>query len=340
MRNDLNNITSLSIDVTYNCNLHCKHCFNSSGEKSYHKSFLDDNQLLDIISQVAELPALESVCFCGGEPFLRKEILYKGADILKKNNNDLSVNTVTNGMLLSDDVIDEINSSNLNLIQVSLDGFTPEQHNFIRNNHNSYAKALNAIKKLCKTKKKVGVATLPTKINYDDIPKLVNLLNSLGVYIFRMQPLMILGRAKDNLGEYVLSPEEYRLLARYLLSANMDEKIKMRVEWGDPIQHMLSCQNQKSTNITINAYGEILVTPYLTIIVGDLKKHSLKEYIEEGLGDVWYSDFLQQKIHTIKSWDTMDISLDGISPAIFSPESYNFDICKNKDYFKKGMKYE
>ena len=63
----------ISIDVTYRCNFRCKHCFNGSGTPLLGDE-LKDAKLLSIARSVGVLQP-NVVCFCGGEPLLRWEIL-------------------------------------------------------------------------------------------------------------------------------------------------------------------------------------------------------------------------------------------------------------------------
>lgn len=92
-----------AIDVTYKCNLCCKHCYNSSGgNKNSRTDELTDEQLLYIIESVAKTHP-ESVCFCGGEPLLRKNVLFEGAKLIKAVDPKINVNVVTNSLLLEND---------------------------------------------------------------------------------------------------------------------------------------------------------------------------------------------------------------------------------------------
>lgn len=51
-------ITAMSIDITYNCNFRCRHCFNRSGEHCFGERELTDEELMKIIVEVADMPSL------------------------------------------------------------------------------------------------------------------------------------------------------------------------------------------------------------------------------------------------------------------------------------------
>lgn len=91
-------LQTASIDITYKCNFRCKHCFNSSGEHSGIKQELSDEKILETADEIMDL-GVESLCLCGGEPLLRKDLVYKIANLKKKTNTALSM--VSNGYLIS-----------------------------------------------------------------------------------------------------------------------------------------------------------------------------------------------------------------------------------------------
>ena len=72
-------------------------------------------------------------------------------------------------------------------------------------------------------------------------------------------------------------------IARKMLENNMD------IEWGDPIDHILrfSMMNLPNSIISIQSNGDIPLSPYLPLIIGNIKKHTLREYWNAGLYRAW-----------------------------------------------------
>ena len=65
---------NIMLDITKRCNFFCKHCYNESA--SYYTGDLDDESMMKIADQIIEVkPVL--VCFCGGEPMVRFELVKK-----------------------------------------------------------------------------------------------------------------------------------------------------------------------------------------------------------------------------------------------------------------------
>lgn len=92
------------------------HCFNNSGINNGAE--MDDTQFLKVVNELAEIKPF-NVCFSGGEPLLRKDLLLKAADILSSQGIRLSM--VTNGFFLSESVVKELHEVGLKEVCLSLD---------------------------------------------------------------------------------------------------------------------------------------------------------------------------------------------------------------------------
>lgn len=320
-------LNSIAIDITYKCNFRCKHCYNCSGE--HMRAEMTDEEVLNVIQQCAnEKPG--SLCICGGETFLRESLLYKIGKIVKQISPTTSLNIVTNGFLLNESNVKQLKESGFDLVQVSLDGATPESHNWLRGNNLSFDKAINAIKLSVKEGFDVGVACAPTKKNKNEIGKVAKLCNEMGVRMFRVQPLMIMGRG-NSLKNQLLSSNEYFKLSQNLSKLRLNEAYSnMNFEWGDPIQHLefIHRKNERARDITINAYGDIMNSPYIPLVIGNVLNIPLHDYIENGLLDQAYTLPIMKKLAgLVKSWEEMDLHQKyKIIPAIGSDKYINYDL--------------
>ena len=322
-------IKSASIDITYKCNFRCLHCFNSSGEHRFKKEEIQDNEILDISKQLSELN-LESFCFCGGEPLLRKEVIYESASFLKKNSSDkLSINMVTNGYLMTDEIADKLKESGIRMIQISLDGYDAETHDGLRNFNGAFEKAIEAIKLTISKGFYVGVAYTPTKKSIKNLEKQIDFCEDLGVKQFRVQPIMNLGRAK-LINDYFLDYKDYLKMSDILKRKNINSP--MIIEWGDPLQHIIGgrCEMPEIDYLTVGGYGDLLISPYLPVSFGNIRKHSIKEYLEHGLNSVWQFEFLKRISQTVISPIQMDVSEENEElPKIFQGNDIDFDLIEN-----------
>lgn len=329
MKNNNVYIHLVALDITYHCPLRCLHCFNSSGEKHIDKEELSDEEILNLIDEMLDLD-VATVSLGGGEALVRNNLLYAIGDKINVSHKRLTPAIVSNGYLLTEEVASQLKKANLTNVQISIDGLK-ENHDKMRNCGGSFEKAINAIKYMQKENMKVAVAFSPTKFNIGDIEPLFNYLKSIGVSMFRTQPLMLLGRAEKNLKSELLSYKEYRVLQQFI-DCKKKENPKMLIEWGDPLDHLVrgSINSDKIAFLSIGAYGDIFVSPYLPLVVGNIRKHSFKEYIDNGLPEIWNNPFLQWLGERVTDVTNMDLKKYGL-PQIFTEEPIELDIL-DKDY--------
>ena len=340
----MNNIRiyQAALDITYRCNFRCLHCFNRSGEHDLNLKELSDKEVLSIADDIIKFaPAV--FCLCGGEPLLRKDLILALIKKIKKGTNSKTqVNMVTNGYLMTADTAKELKEAGVVSVQVSLDGASSSTHDWLRNKNGAFERATNALKLLNEANVQTAASCVPTKMNYKEIGQIVQLCKELGVTQFRVQPLMLLGKAKKNLSEYVLNDKEYRKLCDDL------EELKYEyfdddliIEWGDPTQHLKNFMSEsiaKNVMLGINAYGFITASPYLPIYTGDLRKHSISEYIENNYKDHIQSNLIRELSDMVKTPENMDVSeIDPRIPENYADEPIYLDWIDDNELFHESL---
>ena len=276
------NIKTASIDITYRCNLRCKHCFNFSGVP--RKQEMTDEELRKLAKDLSKLN-IDSICLCGGETLYRYELVCEISSIIKKNSPQTLVNIVTNGILLTKEKAMRLKNSGIHMVQISLDGFTDESYDAVRQSNGCLSKVFEGIINAKESGLEVSIATLPHKKSLNEFEKIIDYCHDNGLYELRAQPLMPLGRGKENYMGLALSWEEYEELKNIFKKKDFELKNKSsrtEINWGDPVDHYFMLQEVDYLPfLTINAYGEIEITPYLPFTIWDLKEEGLPEFIEK-----------------------------------------------------------
>lgn len=193
---------TISLEITDNCQLQCKHCFNSYHPVSMPRH-LDLNTCQTLFRDCKSLN-IQSVFITGGEPFLHPEVNTIIKSALQCFNR---VTIATNGFILPDDKICEILRNYNVSVQVSIDG-NEHFHNYFRNNNQSYQNAYNTIKKLRNYKIEVQVAYTLCLENLKFLEGEVIKLKELGVCAVNLGSLALLGRAQDS-SHHPLSTEQF-----------------------------------------------------------------------------------------------------------------------------------
>lgn len=189
--------------ITSQCNLNCPHCF------SFKRKDLNLAKNLIIADKIIDL-RVKKVVISGGEPLVMPGIL-EIIGYLKKNN--LVVRLDTNGLLLPK-FINQLVKLQLDTIGISLDGSTPQIDQKMRLHKNHFQSVIKSLEKLKKTKTKVIIHTLATKINYNDIPEIANLLQKYPIESWVIFEYCPYGLAYINRRKFQLKKGEFEKLKK------------------------------------------------------------------------------------------------------------------------------
>lgn len=320
----------MSLDITNNCNLRCLHCYNYSGENICIKDELIDDELIKVINDVAQMDIF-NMCFCGGEPLLRKDILLKLVKML--SDKDINTSMVSNGLLLTKDVAKELKEAGIKKIQISLDG-TFKSHEKLRGLKGSYEKAVTALENLKEFEISSGIAFSPTSWNIEEFKDVFKLALDLDVTELRVQALMPIGRGSKNEDIIIPSNTQYRTLMKYMNECKKEAKILSKnidIQWGDPIDHLIRFPINIENNVTmtIKANGNIAPSVYLPLSLGNVRKHSVIDYWNGGLYKAWTLDIVKDMAEKYTSVLEMGDEKDSM-PTAFLEEDIYYDIIENK----------
>ncbi len=303
-------------NFTQLCNLKCKHCYASAGkpdpnELTTQEAFKALNELVDA--------GVNIIAFSGGEPLMRKDIF----DVLKRaSDHGVFTAIATNATLITKDVAKRLKDVNLGYVQISLDGANPETHNGFRGVSKAFERAIQGIKNCVEQDIFVEVATTATKINYEEIPVIIDLCEKLNVDWWMMYNFVPTGRGRFIL-ENDLSPEERERLLK-ILWEKLRSKPKLQVLSTAPQYARVALQMEEEAK---EKSGEIIVPThfYNPHLHGQLL--SLSDFIGgcgagrfycalEPNGDVTPCVFFPLKVGNIKiddfkeTWENNKIFLD------------------------------
>lgn len=320
--------TQIAFDITNRCNYRCLHCFNRSGENLVVKYELNDREVFTLIKDITHLQPY-NVCFCGGEPMLREHLIYKTATILAERG--IIVSMVTNGSFITKSNARNLLKSGVSRIQVSVDGARPESHEKLRQYRNAYKYATDAIAHFKEASyKDISVAFAPTRFNWMEVEEAYYLCIRLGATSFRIQPLMLLGRAQIRPEEINPTPLQYREIVKVVNKLRWDKGIS--IEWGDPVDHLIRfrtlCEHCVSF-ANIRADGGIEVSPYLPLVVGNIRRHRFSEYWNAGLARIWEAPIVKELAARVSSSADFNKKEPGI-PTVWFDKDIELDLIEDK----------
>lgn len=210
-------------DITYDCNLRCKHCFTSSGNKDADELTLDEK--LNLIENIKKL-GTKRISIAGGEPFVSPD-LFPFLRICNENNIDVSI--TTNGTLFTKEIIETLNEYNLKNLTVSFDGGTRYHMDEIRGKgtYDNVIKGLSLLNNYY-----VGnysIKTTMMKTNLNDVDKIIETAIKYGCKTVKFNCVREDGRAKLNDG-IVINSSEYIGMIKKIEIAKQEYQDKIKIK--------------------------------------------------------------------------------------------------------------
>lgn len=108
--------SSIRLEVTSHCNLNCEYCHNS--EHSNKKDDMTTEEILELIRNIKQEYPINKILLTGGEPLVNKDI----CKIIKQITDlGIKADMVSNGTLLTENMVRELEQSGLKRIRISID---------------------------------------------------------------------------------------------------------------------------------------------------------------------------------------------------------------------------
>lgn len=296
-------------ELTYQCNLQCPYCYVGQNRK---KDELTTQEWFDVINQI---PFYSFVTLVGGEPLIRKDFI----EILEKTAKRTfgKLNVVTNGILITDEIIDAFIRTKMMLLSVSLDGYG-ENHDKNRNKEGIFEKIITNLdnlnaKAIGKKRPMVDIKTIVLENNLDDLPKLYKLCDEMGfnflsVSFLRNNDLKQNSILRETFGEEFYAQkypieayfdmEHFKEIYREIEDLSKKSKVQIRYspkfdgkdalekiekfysyDKDKPIQEVYEPCLYPFSNMMINPQGDVY--PCLSIKVGNIREKSLKKVFNE-----------------------------------------------------------
>lgn len=203
-------ISSILWNVTYQCDLKCKHCY--IGEPSNKHEELNTKQATDLISNIGDM-GIPLLFMTGGEPLLRDDIF----DLIQLCK-DYDIMTVlsSNGLLINKQAAKKLRKHNVHYIAVSVYG-PPSVHDDIVGLPGSFNKLMENAKSCIDEGINFCFKTVVNKYTYEHIPYIFQKGSELGVKSFYLCDLVETGRAHDG-RDWRISRDQWLELTDFLFN--------------------------------------------------------------------------------------------------------------------------
>ncbi|MHC1604965.1 MAG: radical SAM protein [Candidatus Methanofastidiosia archaeon] len=187
----------MDMAITYRCNNDCTHCYMGGPQE---RSELDTAQWKSVIDTIDAID-VGSMVFTGGEPTLRSDLV--------DYNHDLVTGLVTNGRLLTKDLVRKLESAELDHIQITIEGLE-KTHNFMVGSADAYTETVKGLKNALDSSIFTLTDTTLTRKNCKEFSPLLEELHSLGLKRFAVNSVIYSGKAEN--ADYGLTASELKPL--------------------------------------------------------------------------------------------------------------------------------
>ena len=189
-------LRTLFWECTLRCNLACRHCGSDCRVEAEQPDMPIEDFLHVIDTQITPHvnPNRVMVIISGGEVLVRKDLERVGLELYKRG---YPWAMVTNGMGLDRERLDSLIRAGLHSITVSLDGFE-DDHNYIRQNPDSFKRALTAVKMISQEDLAYDIVTCVTGRSVGRLEEFKEFLISEGIKAWRIFTIFPIGRSATD----------------------------------------------------------------------------------------------------------------------------------------------
>lgn len=248
----------LFLRLTDQCNLHCMYCYADSKSSGP----IMNMRIMEKVLGEAKDWGVPLVHLDGGEPLLHPKFS-SILDLVTRNG--FLIGMVTNSTLLDKDIASKLSETNVNQIMTNIDG-RKETHDKLRGKsgaYNSVTKALTTLEDYGLLKKTV-IATVLTKLNYKEIPYVIESIKGYLVMEYRLITFMPVGRGTTYKENLIMNKKDWLAFTYDILPRIFAEKVNVSLSFA----HMLLFQVLKNVGLDTDAMN--LVMDKMRLIKGPI----------------------------------------------------------------------
>jgi mycofactocin radical SAM maturase len=267
----------LTWEMTYGCNLRCKHCLSSSDFP--REDELTTTEAKHLIDTWAEMKVFY-INVGGGEPMSRPDFFELMDYTLERG---IGVKFSTNGTLIDEVAADWIASRDYLDVQISIDGATAETSEPIRGN-GSYQRAREAMERLAARNFSFKINTVLTRENYPQLDELYALTVGYRAQL-RLTRLRPSGRGQDVWESLRPTHQQNQGLYQWLL-AHPDvltgDSFFHLSAYGQPLDGLNMCGAGRIV-CCVDPVGEVYACPF--VLAPEFSAGNVRQV--GGFADIW-----------------------------------------------------
>jgi putative heme d1 biosynthesis radical SAM protein NirJ2 len=281
----------VSWNTTQACNINCRHCYRSAGQRAAGELSTDEGKRL--LSDLARV-GFKIVVLSGGEPLLRADI-YELIEYARK----LGLRPVigTNGILITPEVAARLKAAGLACTGISVDSSDENKHNSFRGSDTAWERTMSGIKACREAALPFQIHTTVMKWNLSEVVAISDMAVSWGAVAHHIFFLVPTGRA-TGMADNSLETTEYEDLLGKIIDKQTEIPIELKPTCAPQFMRIAKQRNVPmrfakgclagSSYCVVLPNGDIQPCPYLPIKAGNVR--------EQGFAAVWQSSKLFEEL--------------------------------------------
>lgn len=272
---------SAIVSITYRCQCTCVHCGAGLFRQNKDEE-LKPEEIFTLIDEIGRLGAA-AIHFFGGEPLLVAELPQY---VKRAKARRLLASVDTNGLLLDEKKALELKEAGIDIIRVSIDSPSPEEHDKLRGVPGVFKKGIEGLKFCKKHGINCAMSLVATAENLKngDLEKLIAFSRSMGVRV-RILASIATGKwlEKKNTALDKAGIEKLRSL--------LNEDVCWETEFLNSSVIPFWCNSLIRNKFDVSAYGDVQACCYLPITYGNIRKEPIAKILEK----MWKSELFESR---------------------------------------------
>ena len=267
---------AMTFAVTYKCQLQCPHCSAGNHLRSGVQE-LSTKEAKALIDESQDF-GVTIIAFTGGEPLLRKDIFELISHVDQKKAMPI---LFTNGLLLTDEVVEKLADAGLYTLFVSLDSPIPEEHDRLRGRPGLFNIVIKGLKKMKAKGTFVGISSYATRTGTERglYKKLYKLAQETGVHNVILFDSVPTGKLLKDTSE-ILTPEQRDEIKDYsadIFNRSIVPPLSSQC-WQNSVEGYLAGIGCLAANIQyyVSAYGEVSPCDFAPLSFGNIRSEPLR----------------------------------------------------------------
>ncbi|MFH8119396.1 MAG: radical SAM protein [Candidatus Aenigmatarchaeota archaeon] len=259
---------TLELVPTDKCNLNCLSCWRRGwSEEEIKKKYeeeMEDERLLKLVDEAAEIGVKEIAFVGGGEPLMRSVTI----ELFKKMKKyGMIGDLVTNGTLFEKGLIELLVKIGWDRIKFSVDGPEPELHDYLRQTKGAFKTTIKNIKTFSKMKRKFKsdkpiliLQSVLSRQNYKKLPALVKLGHKIGIDEMTLLPLTVFDESMREMKLNETQIKEFKPILKK--SINLLEKFGIRSNYHEFLNEKYIIKTESMDEVMMEEMEKMIKKEY------------------------------------------------------------------------------